>query len=54
MIGNPRIRKHNVLLTIGNVVSELVTTVTLLSNYIHTNAKVLVNEYMYVLNLQML
>ena len=49
MIGNPRIRKHNVHLTIGNVVSALVTTVTQHFSYIRINVKDLANELMFAL-----
>ena len=44
--GNPRIKKQNVLLMIGNVVSVLVIIVILVFNYIHINAKVIAKKYM--------
>jgi hypothetical protein len=45
-IENPRIKKQNVLLTIGNVVSVLVIIVILVFNYILINAKVIAKKYM--------
>ena len=39
-VGNLKIGRKNVLLMIGNVVSVLVITVTIVFNYIRTNVKV--------------
>ena len=45
-IENPKIKRQNVRLMIGNGVSVLVTTVIHHFNYIRINVKVLVKRYM--------
>jgi hypothetical protein len=51
MTGNPKIRKANVLLMIGNVVSALVTIVTPAFSFTHINVKELVIRSIQGLNL---